>query len=374
MLIKRRIINILRRGDLKISKLARKNKLVAFFVVHIVRIYDFFNDGRVRKYTDDAIKIFLSDETRQDKKYVKKLIKDIESCRDIYLINQDEYFLYGFENLSSEERHEFVGNREKELLCAKLNNNDAWKIFMDKWATYEKFSNYYGRKAILIRNIEEKAYFIDFCEKYKKVIVKDCNSSQGRGIFIVNATSAREIEENFAKVLELLKNETSVIVEECIEQNYEMGKFHPSSVNTVRIATFIKDNDIKVLFSFFKMGRNNSDVDNAGAGGILASVDSVNGKIISDGFSEVGEIYKYHPNTNIIIKGNCMPEWNKAIELVKNLAMVVPEQIYVGWDLAYTDTGWIMIEGNSWGQFICPQIALKKGIRPIIEDTFYQCI
>lgn len=97
------------------------------------------------------------------------------------------------------------------------------------------------------------------------------------------------------------------------------------------------------------------------------------GVVITDGFSENGEVYKTHPNTMFLIKGYSIPEWECAIELVKKLAMVVPEQVYVGWDLAYTDTGWIMIEGNSWGQYIV-QIPLRKGIRSIIEDSFYKLI
>ena len=36
---------------------------------------------------------------------------------------------------------------------------------------------------------------------------------------------------------------------------------------------------------------------------------------------------------------------------------------YLSWDLAYTDSGWVVIEVNEVGQFIGPQMTMKKGIK-----------
>lgn len=58
--------------------------------------------------------------------------------------------------------------------------------------------------------------------------------------------------------------------------------------------------------------------------------------------------------------------------MAKELANVVPEQRYVGWDLAYTDAGWVMIEGNSWSQFVGPQISQRRGMRSYVDRTFYE--
>lgn len=99
------------------------------------------------------------------------------------------------------------------------------------------------------------------------MIVKANNSSQGRGIFIADVDTKEKIDTVFEKILKIFKERSTVVVEQCIKQNNKMGKFHPGSVNTVRIATFIKDDGVDILFSFFRMGRNNSEVDNAGAGG-----------------------------------------------------------------------------------------------------------
>ena len=46
--------------------------------------------------------------------------------------------------------------------------------------------------------------------------------------------------------------------------------------------------------------------------------------------------------------------------MAKELATVVKGNHYAGWDLALTENGWIMIEGNARGQFVW-QISSQKG-------------
>ena len=61
-----------------------------------------------------------------------------------------------------------------------------------------------------------------------------------------------------------------------------------------------------------------------------------------------------------------VPCWQEAVDLVKQLAMVVPSNRYAGWDIALTDKGWCMVEGNSRGQFIW-QIADHAGCKDEID-------
>ena len=61
-----------------------------------------------------------------------------------------------------------------------------------------------------------------------------------------------------------------------------------------------------------------------------------------------------------------IPRWNEAIEFVKELVQVVPTNRYTGWDVALTDNGWIVVEGNAKGQFVW-QIATRFGFKKEIE-------
>ena len=49
------------------------------------------------------------------------------------------------------------------------------------------------------------------------------------------------------------------------------------------------------------------------------------------------------------------------------MSITMPTVEYIGWDLAHTDNGWVVIEGNGGGQFIGPQIVWKRGFKNEIE-------
>ena len=72
--------------------------------------------------------------------------------------------------------------------------------------------------------------------------------------------------------------------------------------------------------------------------------------------------YTKHPDTNLDIVGFKIPMWNEALDFVKKLANVIPNVKYVGWDIALTEKGWVLIEGNEKGQFLW-QIPTKQGFR-----------
>ena len=112
-------------------------------------------------------------------------------------------------------------------------------------------------------------------------------------------------------------------------------------------------------------------IDNGGAGGFLAAIDEATGKIVTPGKTEFGEVIEVHPDTDIPLVGFQIPKWDELLELVKELPTVLPEQKYVGWDLALSETrGWVLVEGNSGGQFVGPQISKGQGIRSLVDETF----
>ena len=62
-----------------------------------------------------------------------------------------------------------------------------------------------------------------------------------------------------------------------------------------------------------------------------------------------------------------VPDWDKAISLVKEMHELVPKVGYIGWDLAYTDNGWVLVEANGGSQILIPQICYGRGFKPEIE-------
>ena len=77
----------------------------------------------------------------------------------------------------------------------------------------------------------------------------------------------------------------------------------------------------------------------------------------------MGIHYTEHPETHYKLIGYQMPRWDEAKELAKELARVMPDNHYCGWDLALTDNGWVLQEANDRGEFVGFQLPTQKGFR-----------
>ena len=79
--------------------------------------------------------------------------------------------------------------------------------------------------------------------------------------------------------------------------------------------------------------------------------------------SRMGHQYKLHPDTHFQYKGLQIPKWNELLQLADKLARVLPTVRFVGFDLALTKNGWVMVEGNNNPQPVqqmVDQIGLRK--------------
>ncbi len=316
----------------------------------------------------DAIKVF-SPLTACDEDALAELGRAIKADMLLHLITPDEYFLYGFGDKTEAEKDAFVGDMERTVLCSRMyNSNPAGFIYMDKMATYRHFMPYFKREVIEVTGECDFEAYCGFVDRHATYMVKPSGSSRGKGIRKETVgLKAGERRLAFRKML----SSAPCVVEELIDQGVEMAALHPQSVNTIRYATYYDGEAISVICCFVKIGRGASVVDNGGAGGFLAAVDEETGKVISPGRTELGEVIDVHPDTGVEIVGYQIPAWKELRSIVEELVRVLPEQKYVGWDLAWSGTkGWVLVEGNSGGQFVGPQISKREGIGPVVESTF----
>ena len=266
--------------------------------------------------------------------------------------NAEEFFLFNYESLNDEQRHSFCPEYDHNIFCLKVNDYSVARIFRDKWATYRHLKEYFKRECVFIESVYdmERDDVKTFIESNNVFMLKPVGASCGRGI--------RKIELNStnydcckSEILSLIGQSGGYLLEPLIRQSFEMEVLHPESVNTVRIPTINYGNRIEIFHPFLRIGRGASFVDNAGSGGIGCNVDVETGTIICAG-DELGNDYTVHPDSGVKLIGFRIPRWNEAIEMAKDLALTVPKVHYVGWDLALTDNGWVLIEGNEDGQFV----------------------
>jgi len=99
----------------------------------------------------------------------------------------------------------------------------------------------------------------------------------------------------------------------------------------------------------------------------MIGLDGKTGKLNSDGYDEYPVAYREHPDSKVRFDGFQLPEWEKCVVLVREMADMIPKVGYVGWDMAYSqDKGWVIVEANG-GSHIMTQLMYGEGCKPEIE-------
>ena len=320
------------------------------------RIYTCFFSNARKDRTIEMIEVFAGKNLPRKEK--ASLIRDIRQAYIKYTWNPFEFFIFDYQGLSKSRRKGFITEMQKENLAIKLNSTEVCKLFDCKWNTYMRFTQYYKRDIcpFLSKN-NNPAKLEDFISRHEDFILKPIDDSMGKGIAVLH-------KANVDTIIQMMNDYPSgIIVEELIKQSDQMASIHPQSVNTIRIHTFNVKGQVHIHSRpFARFGRRGGVVDNAAQGGIFAAIDFKTG-IVTAAMDEFGNKYIIHPETQKSIVGFQIPRWQEALIMAKELATVVPEAVSVGWDLACVDDGWVMVEGNSRGQFIGQQMFYRTGVR-----------
>ena len=281
----------------------------------------------------------------------------------------DEYFLYHFPILNTKGRESFITDKIRWDYYDRLNTNADDSIFDNKLKTYHRFGRYFNRELICISGADEKSAFFRFLDRHERFMVKPCDGSGGRGIEIID--SGKNAGE--AIFLSLLRTrEGGFIAEELIRQSPAMASLHPNSVNTLRIPTVRTKEDVVLFHPLLRVGVGDGFIDNATSGGIFALVDPGTGILFTEARDEKGHRFITHPDTCVPFPGFKLPDWEQAVSLAKELSLQVRSHRYVGWDLAHTDNGWVLVEGNPCGQIVMMQLFYESGFRDELEELIRQ--
>jgi hypothetical protein len=299
----------------------------------------------------------------------RQLARDMIYCLHRWGFRYEEYRIFDLWNKSTACRNNYISEKLRLYYTDIIQGTDIQNLFEDKVKCYEMFRDFFGREVIACRSAVDWTSFKDFARKHKRVFCKPMRGLQGRGAQLLNI----EDDEQAGSYFNQLIQNGAFIAEELIQQGHELSLFHPQSINTVRVSTFNIKGQILVNFVFLRMGKGKSVVDNGAAGGLFVRVDYETGITTSGARTEYSNaIYYQHPDTNVQIIGYQLPQWNQLKSLVNALASKVSD-VLVGWDLAYSNKGWVMVEGNYDGGMIIAQV-IDDGLKPLINsrmDEFF---
>lgn len=317
--------------------------------------------GEVYRVTlNKAFDTFLLPEERKDEKLIKKLTDDIVECWLKYEALPYEYFLYDMRHADDKKRSTFMTDVQKNQACHKYSGLESYlKELCDKYAFYQLMEPFFGRKVFQVNSSTDKELFVSFAVEAKSLFCKLSKGSRGKGAFAAEVMGKEDAERLFSQLT--LSADDIWVVEERIQQCAAMAQWNSSSVNTVRLPTFITNSGFKVLCPCFRTGRKGAVIDNAAQGGIVVGIDPNMGVLFTDGADESGHTFLTHPDSGLTFKGWQIPRWKELLEIAEKAHRVISHHKYIGWDFALTDAGWVLIEGN-WGQMI-GQYATKTGVK-----------
>jgi len=255
----------------------------------------------------------------------------------------------------------------------KLNNKRYNKYFLNKILFHQRFESLMGHKYLDLRkaNLRELRDWI-LNRNPELLIIKEMKSVGGFGVKRVNVGISGEdvFIDDIPLVEKLVFLKQFDLMEEFVCQHELINILNPSCLNTIRVVTVLdREDQVNIIGAVLRLGVSN-DIDNFHSGGIAVRINLETGYLEGKGFRlapSEQEYYEAHPVTQIKFDGYKLPHWGLLIETVIKACMVIPEVRTVGWDVAITQNGVSLIEGNNdWDKIIIEK-ALKSGIRKVLE-------
>lgn len=254
-----------------------------------------------------------------------------------------DYLLFEFYRLSDEEKATYITRGVNDNYIKAFNNRNFWHLIEDKTSFNKKYNPYLGRKWCDISYSDYDDYIAFISSGKFDIFAKPIDGTCGHGIDYIK----REDIVDFQKFYDRCKSRGQFLLEERLVQADEMMELYPNSVNTVRFVTMLAKNKVNFMFTCIRIGNSNF-VDNLNSGGMSALVDRESGVISHNASDKDGIIYEYHPQSKTKIKGFRLPMYEQAMALVRKSALEMPELGYVGWDVAFTNKGPVLIEANHY--------------------------
>ncbi len=294
------------------------------------------------------------------------LIVDILFSSLRYNISLLEYFQFRSYEIPGSERKLWAGTGYMYEYQRIMNPPGKRNILDDKTLFYRSYREFMKHLVADINDIEnfpaleEKLLSNPSC----KLVFKVYNGKCGQQVAILNVTEMKD-----RGLQSYMKSNGFDIVEEYIEQHPLLMKLSPSAVNTVRIFTQLNSlGEVVILGSRLRISVN-SPVDNMAAGNIAAPIDDSTGVLTGPAvYSDITRNDEdIHPITGTRVEGFKVPFWPETIALAKSAAARHPQNRSIGWDIAVTENGPDLIEGNhDWCKLVW-QLPVRKGLKPILE-------
>ena len=298
---------------------------------------------KVKEINSEKLDKLAKDIAKRNNKSVSYVKRDMFNNFVKYGIGYTDYLKGDYINLNKEQKKTYVTTKSYYKLLSYLNDKEYIATMSDKIVFNKIFNKYLGREWIDLR-VTSLEDFKKFIKDKKTVFAKPPTDFGGHGIEKIVIKEEKNIEDLYNRLKEKKLN----LIEEEIVQHEELNKLNPYAVNSFRIVTLVKDNKAYLLANALRI--NIDDAIAIGCSDAYMRLDE-KGNICSRVIDDVANIYEEHPIAKIKFSTVKIPYVKEAFDMALKAALEVPEIRYVGWDIAITKNGPVIMEGNEYPSY-----------------------
>jgi hypothetical protein len=308
-------------------------------------------------------------------------------------VSAEEYFdlrLFDDKQLAGVDKREFVGMRGSKTIGLAANRNEHWYAVVSDKLTFYTLMNGYGLPSIrqkalyhprlnlpalgMLHTAADIEAFLSRPENLP-VFGKPCWSSLSLGTVAIEGLDQTTGE----LLLSGGKRVTPAALAAEIVASYPKGYMlqerlmpHPGldaligpRIGTIRVYTIVGKDGPEVFRTCWKVPAGASMADNFWRkGNMLAALDQATGEvkrvICGAGLNQV-EV-ESHPDTGARLVGSRIPGWDDILKTALWAARVVSHVPLIGWDIAQTDRGPVLVEANNTPDFRLVEMCERRGI------------
>jgi hypothetical protein len=281
------------------------------------------------------------------------------------------YYAMGL-NLAGSRQKDYIGRKDflmlKDKVEQKLKSRAGSQIYNYDVVTKDKFIANSLFTANNIPCIENTAIFsnatllfrdgkhtgIEGFKLFNEVFfIKNTVLEAGDGVLVCKLVGDN-IEVNgtlqsFDSLTDLL-GQNVWVVQHRVSSSKEIKNINSTALNTTRIVTVLNGNNPEYLCGFQSFATGGATTDSWSKGSVYVGIDIEKECLKSDGYCNLDDTEKSlvqsHPDSGIVFAGYKLPGLRDAVKLCLNTHRLLYFNFAVGWDVAITDHGPLIIEAN----------------------------
>lgn len=283
-----------------------------------------------------------------------------------YNISLIEYFLFGFYKNNRGSKKEWAGTGYMYEYQLRMNPRNSRDVLSDKAMFLKEYGKWVSHPFLKLEEAKRNPSLLQplIESSIGKIVIKSVDGQCGRGVEVLSTDNLKSDE-----LLLRMEDSGNDLAEAFVQQHPELDHLSSSGLNTLRLITQLDPNNEVVFLGARLRITVNSHVDNLAAGNLAAPVDLETGVV--NGSAVYSDIEKppvdIHPVTGVPIKGFKVPWFKEALQMVKEAALHNTRNRSIGWDVAITESGPDLIEGNhDWCKLLW-QLPVQKGLKSKLE-------